>query len=212
MSYIIKALKKLEGEKAVREGLKEGSTRISPALLAADHRPQARLPRALPWLAIPLMFCAGGAATYLLLPAAPTKAPKKEEALRVSAPTTPPAQPPRPAPQPPAQAAGKSAAPASIAPVPASNAPAKKAVVAKPPKPSPVPRVSTSEAVMVAAPPQIKVSGIGYQDDPAESMAVVNGALLRMGMTVGDLRVVRIFPDRVRFRGSGGTFEVPLAK
>jgi hypothetical protein len=58
----------------------------------------------------------------------------------------------------------------------------------------------------------LTVSGIALQDDPAESMAVINGALVKTGMTVAGAVVDRIFLDRVRFKGNGGTFEVYLGK
>ena len=65
---------------------------------------------------------------------------------------------------------------------------------------------------VAAATPGLTVSGIALQDDPAESMAVINGALVKTGATVGGAQVDRIYLDRVRFKGSGGTFEVYLSK
>jgi hypothetical protein len=56
------------------------------------------------------------------------------------------------------------------------------------------------------------LNGIALQDDPAESVAVVNGRILKKGMTIEGAEVDRIFLDRVRFRGNGGVFEVHLAK
>jgi hypothetical protein len=41
---------------------------------------------------------------------------------------------------------------------------------------------------------------------------VVNGALVKKGMTVGGMRVEEISPDRVRFSGAGGTVEVQLSR
>jgi hypothetical protein len=64
----------------------------------------------------------------------------------------------------------------------------------------------------VAAPSNLIVNGIALQDDPRESVAVVNGKLLKSGMTVDGFQIERIFVDRVRFRGNGGNFEVHLSK
>src|ERR1039457_864748 len=59
-------------------------------------------------------------------------------------------------------------------------------------------------------PPQgLKVNGIAFQDDPSESVAVVNGMLVKRGMSVDGARLEEIFPDRVRFSGKDGPFEVP---
>jgi len=43
-------------------------------------------------------------------------------------------------------------------------------------------------------------------------MAVVNGQIVKRGMTVGGAQVERIYLNRVRFRGNGGMFDVHLAK
>ncbi len=71
---------------------------------------------------------------------------------------------------------------------------------------------SESQVQPYAGSPALTVSGIAYQDNPAESMAVVNGALVKSGMTVAGVQIERIFVDRVRFRGNGGVFDVPLAR
>jgi len=61
-------------------------------------------------------------------------------------------------------------------------------------------------------PPGLKINGIALQDDPAESVAVINGALLKRGMTVEGVQIEEIFQDRVRFSGARGTFEVQLSR
>ena len=61
-------------------------------------------------------------------------------------------------------------------------------------------------------PAGLKVNGIALQDDPGESVAVINGALVKKGMSVGGARVEEILQDRVRFSSGGGTFYVQLSK
>jgi type II secretory pathway component PulC len=68
------------------------------------------------------------------------------------------------------------------------------------------------EPFLVGAPSSLVVNGIALQDDPMESVAVVNGRILKKGMTIEGAEVDRIFLDRVRFRGDGGVFEVHLSK
>jgi len=74
------------------------------------------------------------------------------------------------------------------------------------------PSLPEQQAALDAATPSLTVKGIALQDDPAESMAVVNGALVKIGMTIGGVRVVGIFQDKVRFKGNGATFEVEMTK
>jgi hypothetical protein len=68
------------------------------------------------------------------------------------------------------------------------------------------------EAPAGSASTSLIVNGIALQDDPGQSMAVVNGQIVKRGMTVGGARVERIFLNRVRFRGNGGMFDVHLAR
>lgn len=58
----------------------------------------------------------------------------------------------------------------------------------------------------------LTVSGIAWQDDRVDRRAVVNGILAGEGTVVeGGARIVRIFPDRVRFSRAGQTFDVSIA-
>jgi hypothetical protein len=67
-------------------------------------------------------------------------------------------------------------------------------------------------ALQGAATSSLTVNGIAIQDDPAESIAVVNGVIVKQGMTIGGARVDRIYLNRVRFKRDSGTFEVHLVK
>lgn len=62
-----------------------------------------------------------------------------------------------------------------------------------------------------AAPADIKLSGIAWQEDRRARRAVVNGFLMQEGGVVLGARITDIFQDRVRFSLSGSVFEVPLA-
>jgi general secretion pathway protein B len=63
-----------------------------------------------------------------------------------------------------------------------------------------------------ASPSQFTVAGIGWRDDPASRMAMVNGSAVRVGSMVDGARVEEIFPDRVRFNYQQRSFEVQLGK
>ena len=58
-----------------------------------------------------------------------------------------------------------------------------------------------------AAAPDLKVSGIAWQDERADRRAVVNGALVGEGAVVEGARIVRIYQDSVRFSRGGETFD-----
>ena len=63
----------------------------------------------------------------------------------------------------------------------------------------------------IAAPADIKLSGIAWQEDRRARRAVVNGFLMQEGGVVSGARITDIFQDRVRFSLSGSVFEIPLA-
>jgi len=58
--------------------------------------------------------------------------------------------------------------------------------------------------------PDIKVSGIAWQDDRRARRAVVNGFLMKEGGVVAGARIVEILQDRVRFSQAGRDFELSL--
>jgi general secretion pathway protein B len=63
----------------------------------------------------------------------------------------------------------------------------------------------------IAAPTDIKLSGIAWQEDRRARRAVVNGFLMQEGGVVLGARITDIFQDRVRFSLSGSVFEIPLS-
>jgi general secretion pathway protein B len=62
----------------------------------------------------------------------------------------------------------------------------------------------------IAAPSDIKLSGIAWQEERRARRAVVNGFLMQEGGLVSGARITDIFQDRVRFSLSGKSFEIPL--
>ncbi len=212
MSFILKALKKLEDEKAARKG---GEVDLPGALLRADAAPAQGRP--VRWWLIIIVFAAGSGLTALLV----QHRPGASTASRIESP--PPAvSPPSEAPTPPAPQPAvvvEAPSPLASASAPAGPAPSgtsgtrrrlhgvgRKAAAPEQAErtTTPVPAVSASNG--------LRVNGIALQDDPDESVAVINGALVKRGMTVGEMRVEEILPDRVRLSGPGGTVEVHLSR
>ncbi len=64
----------------------------------------------------------------------------------------------------------------------------------------------------VPEPGSLKVSGIAWQKDATSSLAVVNGHAVMKGGSVEGFKVEDIFPDRVRFAGEGRTFELLIGE
>ena len=103
---------------------------------------------------------------------------------------------------------GKARVAGSVAPVPASVQPAPAQAMA-PARPAPVPEVTP---VVPAAParPELKVSGIAWQNNGESSFAVVNGRAVLQGGSVDGYKVLEIRKDSVKFSGANGNFEVLL--
>jgi general secretion pathway protein B len=81
----------------------------------------------------------------------------------------------------------------------------------------PVPRPRPAAASLAAPPaatpqatPKLSVSGIAWQKDTPNPLAIVNGSPVGEGSSVGGARVEKIFPDRVRFSYGSKVFEVGM--
>lgn len=206
MSFILKALKKLEEEKAVRTG---GEVDLPRALLRADAPPVQVAPRLVRWGVIVLVFAAGSGLTYLLTRSPVTSVQMAQPAATPTAANAPPV--PAPPPAVPVSDRLREPAPELAASGQQRKVSARRQTHPKPALPANA-GVMTEQQPRVLPPPELRVNGIALQDDAYESVAVVNGALVRKGMTVGGIRVEEIFQDRVRFAGAAGTFEVQLSK
>jgi hypothetical protein len=227
MSFIIKALRKVEKEKAAVREARE--VKISSAILSPDtgRASSERTTRRLISFSF-VAFAILCAALYLLIKSPASKNPSQEKTSE----TRQVRLPPLPVP---ADKKFEGTFPATKKAEIPERAERKKGiepevrVLAK--EAIPLPAVSKVERrktsatrhlnddadgdgdnASVAVPPNLIVNGIALQDDPRLSVAVVNGKLLKSGMTIDGFQIERIFVDRVRFRGNGGNFEVHLTK
>jgi len=221
MSFILKALKKVEEEKSARQVKPRD---ISSAILTAE-RTSGRTSRwPLTVGVILLLLIAGSGGAYFLLhqrsvPLSPTRNPVPGEASRTDQArpglVTPPASfTPNGYPARKDASEHTEARPVSAAPVTAET---KREVEASPPargfrvaQPPPAERIGQESSG--SSPSDVKVNGIALQDDPSASVAVVNGILVRRGMTIQGLRVEEIFHDKVRFSGNGETYDVQISR
>ena len=80
-----------------------------------------------------------------------------------------------------------------------------------PPEPKPVSSPATPATAALPAKPLLKVHGIAFQDG-ADSMAVINGKTVSNGSMIEGVRVEEILKDRVRFSRGGERFEIILDK
>lgn len=60
--------------------------------------------------------------------------------------------------------------------------------------------------------PSLVISGIGWQKDNADRLAIVNGRPVMEGEMVDGAKVEEIFPDRIRFSLDGRSIVVPMGK
>ena len=56
----------------------------------------------------------------------------------------------------------------------------------------------------------MRVSGIVWSEDSSQRIAVVNGVTVAEGDSIEGVRVVQIFPTRVRFLQNESVFEILL--
>jgi hypothetical protein len=212
MSFILKALKKLENEKVAR---KAAPVEINSAILAPDSGSSSS--RGGKWLIISLVLiaCAGAGTMFFFIHKIPLTVSEVQKAKPQTASAVQPISS-LPTIQPQVDKPAKESA--SINTIdgqqatPRPREPEKRSKKAHLQNDFVTSSVPEPQGSFVAATPALTVSGIALQDDPAESMAVVNGVLVKSGMTVGGAVIDRIYLDRVRFKGSGGIFEVYLAK
>lgn len=234
MSYILDALKKLEHDKS-RKSRKDGIINISGALFEHERpKPAGSASWKIAILVAVAVLVTFGAAWLLLRPdkgreksVAPLAVPAvpRPPALPVTvAPATlPPVPPAAPVQQTPPVTAST---PARVTPVRPSASPSRQPEAAVPAvaaneedddegrasRRRPLGRSGQSSSTdqSIAAPGDITLSGIAWQDERRARRAVVNGFLVREGGVVSGARITDIFQDRVRFSLSGKTFEIPL--
>ena len=219
MSFILKALKKLEEEKAA---LQQSPRDINRAILAPEQTPLPGHRTAVKIAVMVLILVVGCGAAYIIFrhdPQIPFRAqspqdttPREENTDRTRTTLS------DPMPSRTEHEKSVSAGPGNRSnnvEVNASRENGKAAEVSPPRRPqeglqSGAERPGREPTGPVPA--GLKVSGIALQDDPTESVAVVNGMLVRRGMTVQDLRVDEIYTDRVKFSGNGQVLEVYITR
>ncbi|MDD2271179.1 MAG: hypothetical protein PHP95_03885 [Desulfuromonadaceae bacterium] len=219
MSYILDALKKIEHEKN-KKTRQDGTVSISGDLFHEQKQLPARVGIWNRLLIIAVAALVTFAGTWYLLKG---NDQKPAAVVSISAQQQPPvAVAKQPAPQQPVTSLSQPVV--AVPQLPAAVVP-KKNMVDEDDSPSmqraikPVPRVKTEAAVSLprqqaplttAAPADIKLSGIAWQDDRHLRRAVINGYLLKEGAIVSGARITDILIDRVRFSSNAGLFEVKL--
>jgi hypothetical protein len=236
MSSILKALKKVEEEKAARLS---GQVEISRAILSDKTSGGGRrfpMPAVASALILIILLAGAGVTLWRSSPPRPSASP------RANAPRQP-AQPPTEATTPPAASPSRPASPASAAvvtrkpaagqppsPLPttreqALTQPLRQTPTTPPSRPLPAPIAmpqtpveTPARTAPASAPPQahtvptLRVSGIAWQKDSASRLAIVNGQPVGLGAAVSGATVDEIFPDLVRFSYKGEKIEVGLGK
>lgn len=226
MSSILKALKKLEEEKTQR---RPALLHIDSDILRPGEEKRRFSPISMGALAL-LLFIGGSVATYLLMtrllpsPRSADRPAVQQGPVRQStAPAPPPAVPYPPA-------IPVEPLPAEIVVMPATPAariigrqPRRqtglKAITPLPPATAHVPvSLPESTTVLPQAPPigpavpQLRVNGIAFQKEGAETMAIVNGTPVSVGSIVQGAKVEEITIDRVRLRYHGEMLEILLGQ
>lgn len=218
MSSILKALKKVENDRATRQ---PDALKIDSDILRPDT-PSGHSTAGI--IAAAFLLIAGGAATTYLFTGR-TVSPEKKAAT---------AQFPASAPQLPAQPSAKiplETLPPAILVVPAQSSRSER-------MPPHTPKTSkraqagrdtsanrqrsavhstsatpAATAVPETAPrPALRVNGIAWQNSSADSMAIINGTAVSNGKVIEGVEVEEIQKDRVRFNYRGEKFEIPLGQ
>lgn len=233
MSSILKALKKLEQEKTLR---REGEIDLSREILRDAWRRKTRFPW--PWagaitlivllLALVAILLSRGTSPVQTAPAQVRTQPPSGEMRppleskhaqphpTLAKPSQVPSRPAetvlqKPAAATPVQTTAKVPVPlAPQQPQPQAESPSLPPTALPPATPPPAAKKPAAPAE--PAEPAFSVSGIAWNKDSADRLAIVNGMPLTTGSVVGGAVIEEILPDRVRFSRGGGKFEVHLGK
>lgn len=229
MSSILKALKKLEDEKAAHQ---PDTLKIDSDILRGESTRRHSTTGLI--LAALLLFTGGSIATYLYMkkdPSPPVESSKKP----TEAPANLQSRLPLESPNTNVTETKTERLPKSIEVVPARRSQATAPVAPQlkkqitPIKPAqldtPSPRIKTEQqqkkvplAVSPAVPhvvraiPLLRVNGIAHQGGTADNVAVINGVPVSDGAVIEGVKVEEIQKDRVRFSFKGETFEIALGK
>jgi general secretion pathway protein B len=217
MSSILEALKKLEDEKAAKIS---GAGEIAGKVVKPKRREKPRQKWFYP--AVMAMVAALSVlATYLIMGGSSRhKEVVENSPLQVNqVPPNPAAEPvtprhPATVPQVRSTTPGKPITQNTPLPLPAGPKPA--AGISKPEQqPLTATQVNSGPEVKTDSKPhfpQLKITGIGWQKDSANRLAIVNGRPVSEGSTIDGAKVVEIFPDRVRFSFENQTIDITVGK
>lgn len=210
MSSILKALRKLEEEKARQD---QGSVDIATDILRTSGRRASRS-WLMPLAVAALLLAGAGGGVYLSRSLVSDHAP---ETVIVPEMKTIPSRPvvvssaPASATEPKIQSFPVSPpvekTPVTGPPVISTPDPAPVAIQAQP---VPLDRTQSIEDVPPEM-PKLVVSGIVYQEDPQNRMAVINDLPVMSGTTIEGVDVVEIQPDRVIFSFEGQRFSILMS-
>lgn len=234
MSSILKALKRLEEQKAVRRDPDHDMEWVGPA---GTGRPVGRRRWPIP-LALAAVALVSIASTYWLTgrggdrlsPATPaverTAPPESGPSSSPVAPSVPQVpvetlvRPSAPQAQPPAVTRTEPSGGTQEVPALEGDGDAPETTVPVRPEPRRAPRPAVPARQADPAPsrpaavslPRLSVTGIAWQGEGQVQIAVVNGQSVTEGSTVEGARVERISPDRVSFSFRNRTFDVQLGE
>lgn len=226
MSSILKALKKLEDDKAVH---RPDELKIDAEILRSDNAPRLSSTGV---LLVSLLLLAGGSgATYMFMKQArspeitlrKTAALSEQNKAIVSAASDieteqlPPAVVVVPAKQ---QKTAKTETPRLQQPKMqtrvATSAPLKQTKPVEVPKPADQTKTvkpsTPPAAIPVKTTPALRVNGIAFQDGSVNSVAIINGTPATNGSEIDGVKVEEIYKNRVRFSYKGEKFEINLGQ
>lgn len=226
MSSILKALKKLEHDKA---SYRPDQLKIDAEILRGDTSPRFSAVRVL--VTSFLLLAGGSGATYLYMKQdkAPENVPRKisvqsrqNDRLASAASDIRTEQLPAAIEVEPAQKQHKRNADTLTKYQPANPAGTKRAVAAtKPAVPvsHPAPRATHPESTnpppsspSVKGVPALRVNGIAFQEDGSESIAMINGVPLSRGSVIDGVKIEEIHKNRVGFSCNGEKFDIQLGQ
>jgi general secretion pathway protein B len=216
MSSILEALKKLEDEKAARQS---GAGHIAGKVVKSGRRAKPRPKWILP-AGMAAVVVIAVLATYIMMGGMSNRSGTPQPAPSVQSQPEPgialqgQAHPSAPATIPTAtiHAGRKRPLPPLPSTTPAGEAPAPAAANRLPQGEAALPVKSVPPLQPAAAPghPVLQVTGIGWQKDNANRMAIVNGRPVVVGNVVEGAKVEEILPDRVRFSINGRGLEIAV--
>jgi len=220
MSYILDALKKSEHEKSKKRS--DGRVSITNDLFQERKQPASRggIWKIAALIVVASLLAGGGTWFVLRGKSSGSIVVARPQTAPQAAPAVPPVvEPPVPTP---VQALPSAIVPPAVPPPAASaqhvNAAAdededaplswRARRTAAPVKTQPVLQKQLSQTI--AAPADIKLSGIAWQDEHSGRRAVINGFLLKEGDVVSGAKIIDIEANMVRFSSPGGQYEIRL--